>query len=177
MAVDIYAGGKVIRQNIVLDRQKQSFNLSADVAPDLINVDAEKYLLAVKTEDKSLQQYAFQYKNAPLFMDRLEAIIELRAQKNEALARQVLMQALTDSNYVLRQLSVEFSAELQSEEKAVVYDKIRQIALKDPVSSVRAAAVKALAKSFPEKNNSEVFEQTAKDKAPSVVNATREARK
>ncbi|MFA6945452.1 MAG: M1 family aminopeptidase [Pedobacter sp.] len=77
MAVDIYADGKVIRKEIVLDKKKQSFIFPSASSPELVNVDAEKYILAEKNEVKSMQQYVFQYQNAPLFMDRFEAIMKL----------------------------------------------------------------------------------------------------
>jgi len=177
MAVDIYAGGKVERKEIMLNQQSQSFNFTSPVMPDLINVDAEKYVLANKTDSKSLQQYVFQYKNAPLFMDRFEALTMLQNHKNDALARQIMMSALADSSSALRRIAVEFSANLEQNERSAIYQKLRQIAVKDPVSSVRASAVKILSKAFSDENNTDIFEQTAKDKAPSVIKATLEARK
>lgn len=177
MTVDIYADGKVERKEIMLNQQSQNFNFTSLVRPDLINVDAEKYILAVKTDSKSLQQLIFQYKNAPLFMDRFEALAMMQNHKDEAVARQVMTDALADSSFALRKMAVEFSVNLQQNEKSAVYQQIRQIAIKDPVSLVRAAAVRVLAKVFSDENNSDVFEQTAKDKAPSVIKATLEARK
>ncbi|HUH33246.1 MAG TPA: M1 family metallopeptidase [Daejeonella sp.] len=177
MAVDIYAGGKVERKMILLNQQSQSFSFTSTVMPDLINVDAEKYVLATKIDSKSLQQNIFQYKNAPLFMDRFEALSMIQRHKNEANARQAMIGALADSSPALRQVAVDFSSNLQPNEKQAVYQKIREIAIKDPVSSVRAAAVRALSKAFAGENNTDVFEQTAKDKAPSVIKATLEARK
>jgi aminopeptidase N len=177
MAVDIYSDGKKERKQIVLDRQNQTFNFPSAIAPDLINVDAEKYVLALKTEIKPVQQYVFQYKNAPLFMDRFEALIKLGSLKNDATARQITMNALADSSAALRQLAVELLDNLQQSEKAAVYDQVRQLALKDPVSLVRAAAVSALGKIYSDGDNTSIFNETAKDLAPSVIKATLEARR
>lgn len=177
MAVDIYSGGKKERKEIVLDKQNQTFSFNAATAPDLINVDAEKYILALKTETKPLNQIVFQYRNAPLFMDRFEALMMLQGHKSEAAARQVMAEALTDKNEALRRIALDFTGSLLQEEKTAVYQQIREMAVKDPVSLVRAAAVTALAKSFSDKNNGDIFDQTAKDKAPSVIRATLEARK
>lgn len=177
MFVDLYMDGKVERREIVLDQQNQRFNFPAAIQPNLINVDAEKNILALKNETKPFQQYVFQYKNAPLFMDRFEALLNLGIHKSEVTARQTIMNALTDSSAVLRQFAVEFTGNLQQDEKTTVYDQIRQMALKDPASMVRAVAVTVLSKSYPDKNNAAIFEQTAKDKAPSVIKATLEARR
>ncbi len=42
--------------------------------PDLINVDADKILLAEKTDNKSEENFVSQWKNARNYMDRKEAI-------------------------------------------------------------------------------------------------------
>ncbi|NEU08992.1 M1 family peptidase [Flavihumibacter sp. R14] len=177
MAVDIYAGGKVVRKDVILDQQNQTFSFSSPTAPELINVDAEKYILAVKKETKPLSQVVFQYKNAPLFMDRFEAVLMLQENKNEQVARQAMMDALGDKNEAIRQIALAFTASVPQEERMAVYQQVRKMALSDPVSLVRAAAVTALAKSFSNNNNQDIFEQTAKDKAPSVIKATLEAKK
>ena len=177
IAIDIYIGGKVERKNIILDKQNQTFNFSTPTVPDLINVDAEKYILGLKNETKSVVQNSFQFANAPLFMDRFEALIALQEHKTEALARKAFLNALSDSNSTIRIIGLEFCNFLLPEERSAIYNQIRNLALKDPVSAVRAAAVTVLAKSYSNKNNTDVFEQTAKDKAPSVIRATLEARR
>ena len=177
IAVDIYSQNKTERKEIVLDKQSQTFSFPYSSAPDLINVDAEKYLLAEKTELKTLSQYVFQYLHAPLFMDRFEAVMMLENMKNIPLARQTIVKALEDKNWVLRQMAVDFVNELDAKEKASVYQQIKIMAVKDEVSQVRASAVNTLAKAFSAENNAEVFKLTEKDKAPSVVKATLEARR
>ncbi|MBC7743876.1 MAG: M1 family metallopeptidase [Flavobacterium sp.] len=177
MFVDIYVNGKVDRKEIVLDKQNQNFSFSYLSQPDLINVDAEKSVLSVKTETKLLSQNVFHYKNGPLFMDRFEALLALQPQKSELFARQIFMSALADSNSTIRQLALGFINNLQPDEKLSVYNQIREMALKDPVSLVRAAAVTVLSKLYADKQNDDVFEKTSKDKAPSVIKATLGARR
>ncbi|HXH99680.1 MAG TPA: M1 family metallopeptidase [Sphingobacteriaceae bacterium] len=176
LAIDIYKGGKSERQNVILNQQTQLFTFSADVAPDLINVDAEKYILGEKTETKSLQQLVFQYDNAPLFLDRFEALTALSALRKEKIARDTYIKALKDKNWVIRQMAVEFVPQLEEVEKATVYPIIKNIALTDERSYVRAAAVIILGKAYSTSKNSSVFEKTIKDKSPTVVQATQESR-
>lgn len=177
MAVDIYKDGKAERHEITLDQKEQTFAFAASAAPDLVNADADKYLLAEKNEVKPLGQWVFQYQKGPLFMDRLEALIMLQTLREDALARKTVMEALTDKSWALRQVAVEFIRELPPSERDAYYQNIRQMAVKDDVSHVRAAAVKILGKVFGAMDNAEVFAVTANDKAPSVVKATLEARK
>ena len=41
--------------------------------PKLVKVDAQNILLGTKTDNKSIEEYAFQYKNGPMYLDRKEA--------------------------------------------------------------------------------------------------------
>ena len=174
MAVDIYSAGKVERKQITLDRQNQSFIFLSALSPDLINVDAEKYILGEKAEVKTLQQYAFQYNNAPLFLDRLEAIMMLLQMKNETLARLTLIEALKDKNWFIRNTALSVIESLTAGEQQVVYQQLGKLAVNDEVSQVRASAVQALGKYYRAMDNREIFELTRMDKAPSVVKATLE---
>lgn len=177
MAVDIYTGGKAERKQIVLDRQEQTFVFPASTEPQLVNVDAERYLLAEKDEEKTVQQYIFQYRNAPLLLDRIEAIANLARLKEQKTAREVFIAALQDKNWLIRQTALELVTELDDAEQQSVYPRIKEIAVKDERSYVRAAAVLTLSKVYGGKNNEAVFLQAAKDKAPSVLKAVAEVSK
>lgn len=175
MAVDIYSNGKVERKEIILDKQSQSFVFSALNAPDLINVDAEKYLLSEKIEEKTVPHYVFQYNNAPLFMDRLEAINILLKHKDEALPKNTLIKALNDKHWFIRMTALEVIEHLNAEDRDLIYEKIKELALLDSVSQVRASAVEILGDYFKSKDNREIFFMTAMDKSIAVKNATANA--
>ena len=166
--VDLYLGGKPVRRSVVLDRQTQIFSFDASVQPELVNVDADKYLLAEKKESKTLQQYAFQYNHTPLFMDRLEALQALRNMSSEKAAREVLIKALDDKHWELRRMAVHFTEKLNDEEKSAVYSKLSNLALSDERSYVRAAAIMVLRTVYKSKNNEEVLMKAKEDLAPSV---------
>ena len=172
MAVDIYAGNKVIRQEIVLNKQDQTFIFPSSIAPDLVNADAEKYILGEKVEIKTLDQYIFQYRHAPLFMDRLEAVTRLLQIKNDPSARATLIESFKDKNWFIRNTALTVLDKLTADEQKSVYEQIRSIALTDEVSHVRASAVSILGKFYGSQNNRDIYEITKKDKAPSVVKAT-----
>ena len=175
LAIDIYFNGKVERKEIVLDKQKQSFIFPVAALPDLVNVDAEKYILAEKSEVKTLQQYIFQYEHAPLFMDRLEAVIMLLQKKEESLSKKTLITAFKDKNWVIRNTALIVMEYLSNQEKTSVYEQIKELALKDGNSQVRASAVEILGKYFRSMDNRTVFAITAKDKSLAVKKATNDA--
>lgn len=172
MAVDIYSGGKVERKEIVLDKQNQNFIFPAVDAPDLVNADAEKYILGEKLEVKSLQEYIFQYQNAPLFIDRLEAVMMLLKMKDESTARVVVLSALKDKNWFIRNMALSVIENLSADEQQLVYTQVKDLALNDMVSQVRASAVETLGKYYRSMDNKEVFAKTANDKSPAVARAT-----
>ena len=177
LAIDIYFNGKVERKEIVLDKQKQSFIFPVAALPDLVNVDAEKYILAEKSEVKTLQQYIFQYEHAPLFMDRLEAVIMLLQKKEESLSKKTLITAFKDKNWVIRNTALIVMEYLSNQERTSVYEQIKELALKDGNSQVRASAVEILGKYFRSMDNRTVFAITAKDKSLAVKKATNDASK
>ena len=177
LAIDIYFNGKVERKEIVLDKQKQSFIFPVAALPDLVNVDAEKYILAEKSEVKTLQQYIFQYEHAPLFMDRLEAVIMLLQKKEESLSKKTLITAFKDKNWVIRNTALIVMEYLSNQERTSVYEQIKELALKDGNSQVRASAVEILGKYFRSMDNRTVFVITAKDKSLAVKKATNDASK
>jgi aminopeptidase N len=176
ISVDIYSGGKIERKEIVLDRQNQSFIFPSLSPPDLVNVDAEKYILAEKNEIKTVQEYVFQYQNAPLLMDRLEAILKLKDLKEDASAIALMVSAIKDKNWLIRHTALSVVEHLSEEEKKAVYGTLKDLAINDKVSQVRAAAVEKLGKYYRTSENKEVFALTAKDKSPVVISATAAAR-
>jgi aminopeptidase N len=176
ISVDIYSGGKIERKEIVLDRQNQSFIFPSLSPPDLVNVDAEKYILAEKNEIKTVQEYVFQYQNAPLFMDRIEAILKLKDLIEDDSAKALMVSAIKDKNWLIRHTALSVVEHLSEEEKKAVYVTFKDLAINDKVSQVRAAAVEKLGKYYRTSGNKEVFALTAKDKSPVVISATAAAR-
>ena len=172
ISVDIYSGTKLERKEIVLESQNQSFIFPSISPPDLVNVDAEKYILAEKNEVKSMVEYIFQYQNAPLFMDRFEAILKLKELKEDTSAKTLMVSAIKDKNWLIRHTALSVVENLSDDERKALYETLKDLALNDKVSHVRAAAVEKLGKYYRISENKEVFALTAKDKSPLVMSAT-----
>ncbi|MCX6294710.1 MAG: M1 family metallopeptidase [Bacteroidetes bacterium] len=96
MYIDLYVNGKVDREKIVITKADETFEFATTSKPNLVNVDAEKMLLCTKTEVKSVDEWAFQYRNAPLYLDRTEAISKLAEQAKDSVAAKVIIEALND---------------------------------------------------------------------------------
>jgi len=171
ITIDVYVDGKTDRKAVLLEKQNQNFSFDVESQPSLVNVDAEKYLLAEKIERKTPSEYIFQYQNAPLFLDRLEAFQALQKTPQDKLAREIIIKALNDKNWQIRYMAVNAVDQLNEAEKNQVYSTLKAIAVSDSRSYVRAAAITALSKIYPNGDNQEVFQKAFADKAPSVQKA------
>ncbi|MFM2267804.1 MAG: hypothetical protein RL757_1245 [Bacteroidota bacterium] len=140
MAVDIYADGKKERKMIRMNRRKQAFVFDCPTKPDLVNVDAEKMLVAEKIDNHSDDEWAFMYKNAPKYLDRREAL-EVLMSKKTPVAKAILKSALSDKFWGIRELAVKG---IGSKEDPEVLPKIMEMAEKDNRSQVRIAAIQKL---------------------------------
>lgn len=139
VSIDIYKkNGEVERQEVWVDQRVQTFEFEVEEKPNLVNFDAKKILLAEKVENKTEAEYLFQYRNAPKFLDRYEALDNLSNSENPA-AREIFKEALNDDFYILRALALSV-VDLTDE----VVAKIAQMAEKDPHSNVRYVAFEKL---------------------------------
>lgn len=171
MFVDIYTENGVVRKHLVCDKPAQAFVFPVDFEPLLINVDAEKSILADKRESKTLNQYIFQFEKTPLFMDRYEAIINLGHFPKEKTAAETIIKALDDKNWYIRQTALNYVPSFSEGDKQLAYPKVKAMAIGDERSYVRATAISILRTTFSSDNIKAVLETALKDKAPSVRTA------
>ena len=147
LSIDIYEDSGKTRHNVWVDNAQNSFTFSFTKNPKLINVDAKHVLLAEITENKNLENYIFQYKNASHFLDRKLAIEEIakHQQKNKD-AFNTMLKALNDPYYELRILALEKIDLFQKYNKKEAIVKIEKLAQFDEKTLVRAAAINVLGK-------------------------------
>lgn len=145
MDVDIYEAGKVKRERIVLSEKEQTFNFKVSQKPNLVNVDAEKMLLCTKDEKKSKEELVFQYKNAPLYLDRFEALEGLSKQATSPEAQEIIIAAINDKYWGLSKQAIDFTSKFPSDKKAIVKPLLLNIVNTNPKSSLREVAIYKLA--------------------------------
>lgn len=147
LAIDLYYLGQKHRKQVVADGIENTFRFKVPTQPNLINVDAEKMLLCVKSETKTDAEWAFQYKNGPLYLDRLEAMTNL-VKKSDSLSASVVLLGLDDSHWAIRSKAVEGLKAATRFMPGKVSDKLASMVKYDPKAAVRAAAIDFLAKNF-----------------------------
>jgi aminopeptidase N len=150
--IDIYTGSKKMRRQILLDDKADTFSFRLSAKPDLVNFDGDKALVATVTDDKTLDELAFQYFHAPLYLDRLEAITTAASSQNdhngqnEMAAQQILLAALKDKFYGLRITAIDGLDIKNPSVRTMAVPMLTDMARSDPSNLVRAAAIRCLNK-------------------------------
>ncbi len=145
-AVDIYAGGKKERHKVWMRDKADTLTFHAETKPELVNVDGDKILLADKKDSKTLNEYIFQYFNAPLYLDRFEAITAAAATQSDKGAQKVLIAALNDKYYGLRIKAIRAINMDNDAVRNAAQPVLVSLVQKDDNTLVRASAIAVLAK-------------------------------
>lgn len=142
MAVDIYhSATNKERKTIRMTKRKQTFEFNAPQKPALVNVDAEKMLLAEKKDNHTDDEWVFMYRNCPKYLDRREALEYLKDKKGEN-AKAIVKEAINDKFWAIRNIAIKAFA---LRDDPSVADKLAGVAVTDAHSHVRASAVSKLA--------------------------------
>lgn len=138
--IGLYMGNTYTEEAIVFDKKEQQFELKTQSKPFLVNVDADKSLLAKITDNKSLEQWSFQYLNGKNFFDRLyaiNAIVESKKETPEML--KTLQFALNDSSWYIQEYAANLYP-LKKDDIAAI-NILKNLAQNAPKSHVMSAAI------------------------------------
>ncbi len=141
MAIDVYENGSKTRHTVWLGKESDSFYFPYHQKPDLINVDGDKIILCQKQDNKTLENFIYQYKHAGLYLDRREAIEYCAEHQDDPAARALLMQSLKDPYFELRSLTIN---RLDFEKPSVKKDAepvLLDLSKNDPNSTVKGLAI------------------------------------
>ena len=144
VAIDIYNGTKKTRYNVWVNDKVDTFSFASSAKPQLINFDGDKILLTTKKENKTLNDYLFQYKHAGSYLDRREAIEAAAKKQDDATAVEILLLGLKDKYEGLRSLTIGSLDLKKASLKTAAEPILAGIAVEDPKRIVRAAAIKKL---------------------------------
>jgi aminopeptidase N len=143
-AIDVYNGPTKERHKVWITDKTDTFTFAAQNHPDLVNVDGDKVLLCEKTDNKTLDNYIFQYKYAGLYVDRREAVEYCAAHQDDAKAVDLLKAALKDRFDRIRLLTLN-KLDLKNETAQATFEPlIAELAAHDANRPVKAKAVEIL---------------------------------
>jgi len=160
----------------------------------LIIVDAEKMLLCQKTEKKNLSEWKYQFNNAPLFLDRYEALENISKGDDDSLKTKIILKAMDDKFWGIREFGINYSKKINSKEPVVksyykragdpdpvffknihskdtisVRKKLIQLAETDDKSSNRANAIKILSSNYKDTSLVILYEKMLNDSSYFVI--------
>lgn len=168
LAIDVYNGATKKRYNVWVENKIDTFSFSYNQKPDLINVDADKVMLWVKTDNKTAENYVHQIKYAPNYLDRKEAL-DYFAKKNMP----ELSLGLEDKFAPLRRSTINKLEKSKIAEDAKVMENMEKIANTDADRRTKAAAISYLAKTSNAKYKA-IYDKNINDSSYSVAGAALE---
>ena len=168
IAIDVYTGAAKKRYNVWVENKIDTFSFDYSSKPDLINVDADKVMLWIKTDNKTAENYVHQIKYAPQYLDRKEALDYFDKNKMPELAN-----GLTDKYAPLRRNTITKLETSKIAEDAKIIEAIEKIANTDKDRRTKAAAISYLAKTSNAKYKS-LYEKNINDSSYSVAGAALE---
>jgi len=169
-AVDIYVNGKTTRFNSWVMHVTDTLTFKVDSKPDLVNVDAEKMLVCTKKDNHTNDEWIYQYRHAPLFLDRYEAVQKLGKNYDaDAESGKVIWSALSDKFWNIRSLAIKNIGTFVKSKKEETKKALIDLAKNDPKSAVREAALNSLSKNFTDSDLTAVYESAVNDRSYDVM--------
>lgn len=143
LAIEVYEGTKKKRYEVWVDEKSKSFSFKYTNKPDLVNVDADRIILAEINDEKSVENLVHLYQNGSKYEDRREAIEGLSNFQDNEMAFKTLTDALSDSFYGLRILAID-EIDLSNAKAKGAIKAIEGLAANDEKTLVRAKAIDKL---------------------------------
>ncbi len=170
--VDVYMpDGSMKHEKVVVTQKEQTFKFPAKVKPSFINFDADKALVCEKEENKSPAELMAQYKRAPKYLDKMEALKVISKQERSPEVIAIMQDALKSDFWGIRRYAISNYKFTDWEKDGDFLAALENIVKNDPKSRVRSTAINKLAKT----NNgdyTQLFRNAfEKDQSYSVMNA------
>ncbi|HEY2648260.1 MAG TPA: M1 family aminopeptidase [Puia sp.] len=174
LAIDVYEGDVKTRHMVWIQNVADTFVFSYKTRPSLINVDGDKMVVCEKHDDKSLENYIFQYHHAGLYADKMEAVLYCAKHQADAEARKLLLRALTDPFYKVREAALDALGYKADTALSYLVPTLEIIATGDSNKIVRSLAIRFLGSFKNEKYKSD-FLKASTDSSYSVAGRGLEA--
>ena len=168
--VDIYTSKGVKSELVWADEVEEKIIIkNIEEAPSLVNFDATKTLLAKKVDKKPIEQWIYQLNNAPLWLDKKEAIAKIGNSSNEN-AIKAVMKSLDHPFWNVKTMAMAKLKKAIEVYPTEVKAKLVSIAEFGKHPKERASAIKYLSKYFKEdKSLVSSYEKGTKDQSYNVL--------
>lgn len=170
----VLADGTMVLEKIKMTKREESFYFNMEAAPLLVNIDAEKSLLAYIDQEFTNEEAIVLFEKGGNYIDRYIAIRELRNQSDSA-SLQTLEKAFEDPFWNVRKLAIQECKKLAVKKPESTLAKLMSMAETDSMSKVRAEAYEALGNYFKDEVGTAIFKKGLEDQSYVVVRSALEA--
>lgn len=169
--IDVYANGTKERKRIWIDDVKNTILLDATSNPDLVNFDAEQQLLAKVEYTKTKEEYVFQYKNAPLWGDREEAIGYFKQHMDDKDIVELMKSVAQNDPWKKFRITAISALSSIAKDKEAEFKPLFMAVATNTVNNtkVRASAIKALAANFTGNDLTALYENALNEQSYAIV--------
>ncbi|GAB2796663.1 hypothetical protein GCM10027275_47520 [Rhabdobacter roseus] len=168
LKVDVWVANEKKTYEVVIDKSRQVLEFPATQRPDLILFDAEAQLLGTIEQDKNQREWVYQYYHADKFQPKYDALTQLEGKLADTTVRNLMVKAMTDPFWKIRQMAVSNFVEYDGPAFAAIERVIRSRARIDAHPQVRAEAILTLA-SYGDNANDNLFRDALSDSSYFVV--------
>lgn len=169
LKVDYYLNGTKITKDIVIDKREQNFSFDLPSQPEFIDMDVDKILVGQIIENKKVLDYLYQYKKAPSYFNRSEAI-KFAAKDQRPESQLILLAGLTDQQDDLRVMSIKTIDLNDKQIKKAALKTLLKLSKNDKKTIVRAAAIIKLADTGDKKYKG-LIQESIKEQSYNVIAA------
>lgn len=156
---------------VVVDALTNSFELPYAGNLKCVIFDYQQMLLAKVREEKPTDQYIFQFYNGERYRARKDGLM-LGTKNKEQKGQQLILDALNDKFWNIRLLAIEKASKLTLENRTKGLALVKDLAMNDANSAVRAAALNYLANNLEAAELEPIYvDRIEKDQSYSVISA------
>ena len=141
--IDVYANGKKRRFDFTIAKKEEIYRISSADKIDFVNFDADKVIPGIIREDKQFDEWLKQYYQAPLVMDKLQAlnaIDDILSEQTDETRIALLTHALQYEFHGIRHFALGMCDGLNEQSIKTILPIISNICIKDEKSTVRKKA-------------------------------------
>lgn len=169
LKIDFYVNGSKIRKEILIDQKEQIFSFDIPTQPKFVDLDPDKILVGQVNDNKTINDYLYQYKNVPTYYNRIEALKFASKDKSQE-AQTILLAGLEDQQDNLRTLSTNAIDLTNPTIKKIALKKVLNIAKTDRNTASRAAAIIKLSTTT-DKSYKILMQESIKNQSYNVIAA------
>jgi aminopeptidase N len=170
VTVTTWVNNQPTEHKLTITKADQTFVLPVAQRPSLVKFDDEAQLLAKIEEERSQDELLYQFYHARNYLQKYEAIEELRPKVGDLVVSGMLRTALNDNFWAVRTAALSAFRKYKGPEGGAIRKEIQHAATTDKRSEVRAAAMATLA-SFPNEDFGSIYEAGLNDSSYVVLTA------